>query len=151
VMKALGSFLKYCWVLPVSCLGILLIPLVFFSGGTVSLVRGIVEAEGGVLRFLLSRRRPGRTIEALTLGHVVIGRNREVLARCRDHERIHVRQYERWGLLFPLLYLLAGAAAAVRGGDPYRDNPFEREAFGSPVGGGTTWPGRCGRPTDSQP
>jgi hypothetical protein len=41
---------------------------------------------------------------------------------------MHVRQYERWGPFFPLLYLLASFEALIRGGDAYRDNRFEREA-----------------------
>ena len=129
VIKALGSFFRYCWVLPVSCIGILLIPFVIFSGGTVSVAAGVIEVEGGILRFLLSRRRPHFTIDALTIGHVIIGQNRESLLRCRNHERVHVRQYELWGPLFPPLYLLSSAAALFRGMDPYRDNRFEREAF----------------------
>jgi tetratricopeptide (TPR) repeat protein len=47
----------------------------------------------------------------------------------REHERVHVRQYERWGPLFIPLYLAAAAIAWWKGLDPYRDNPFEREAF----------------------
>lgn len=38
----------------------------------------------------------------------------------RDHERVHVRQWRRYGLLMPVLYLLAGR-------DPLR-NRFEIEA-----------------------
>lgn len=128
-IKTLGSFLRYCWVLPISIIGILLIPLVTFSGGSVSLAAGVIEAEGGILPFLLSRRRPQFTIDALTLGHVIIGQNRTSLTRCRSHEHVHVRQYERWGPLFPPLYLLSSAAALIRGKDPYRDNIFEQEAF----------------------
>ena len=113
-----------------SCIGILLIPFVIMSGGKVSVASGAIEAEGGILRFLLSRRTRF-AIDALTIGHVIFGKNRESLTRCRSHERVHVRQYERWGSLFPLLYLLSSAAALVRGMDPYRDNRFEQEAFRS--------------------
>jgi hypothetical protein len=127
-IKALGSFLRYCWALPMSCIGILLIPFVIFSGGSVAVAAGVIEAEGGILRFLLSRRKHFR-IDALTIGHVIFGKNLESLMRCRSHERVHVRQYERWGPLFPLLYLLSSAAALFRGMDPYRDNRFEQEAF----------------------
>ena len=112
-----------------SCIGILLIPFVIISGGKVSVASGVIEAEGGILRFLLSRIRPHLKLDAMTIGHVIIGRNRESLTRCRSHEHVHVRQYERWGPLFPLLYLLASAAALLRGMDPYRDNRFEQEAF----------------------
>jgi hypothetical protein len=42
---------------------------------------------------------------------------------------IHVRQYERWGVLFVPVYLLCSAVLWVRGKRPYHDNPFERQAF----------------------
>jgi hypothetical protein len=99
------------------------------SGGKVRITAGVLEAEGGILPWLLSRVRRHFSIDAMTIGHVIIGQSRESLLRCRDHERVHVRQYERWGLLFPLLYLLSSAAALVSGRDPYRDNRFEQDAF----------------------
>lgn len=128
-VKACGSFLRYCWVFPVSCIGMVLIPLVIASGGKVRIAAGVLEAEGGILPWLLSRMRRHSAIDAMTIGHVIIGQSRESLLRCREHERVHVRQYERWGLLFPLLYLLSSAAALARGRDPYRDNRFEQDAF----------------------
>jgi hypothetical protein len=129
VKKALKKAFKYCWVLPVSCIGIVLIPFVILSGGAVSFTAGAIEAEGGILPFLLSRFRPHFTIDAMTIGHVIIGQNRESLVLCRNHEPIHVRQYERWGLLFLPLYLLSSTAALLRGMDPYRENRFEKEAL----------------------
>ena len=42
---------------------------------------------------------------------------------------MHVRQYERWGPLMGPAYLLASLVAWLRGRRPYRDNPFERQAF----------------------
>jgi hypothetical protein len=52
-----------------------------------------------------------------------------MLDHCRTHELVHVRQYERWGPLFVPAYLASSAIIWLRGGDPYRDNPFEREAY----------------------
>ena len=66
----------------------------------------------------------------MTLGHVVLGADQPSLDRTRDHERVHVRQAERWGPAFIPAYLLASIIAWMRGLDPYLDNPFEREAFG---------------------
>lgn len=128
-MKQLHCFSKYLWALPISCIGIVVIPFVLASGGTVSIRSGIIEVGGGILDPILSniiRRFP---IEAITIGHVVFGRTRLSLARCRVHELIHVRQYERWGPIFPFLYFASSMMAAVRGKDPYRDNIFEQEAF----------------------
>jgi hypothetical protein len=46
---------------------------------------------------------------------------------------VHVRQYERWGMLFFPLYLFSSLLQIVRGCDPYLDNSFEREAFAESI------------------
>ncbi|MGL5096793.1 MAG: hypothetical protein ACRDD1_14455, partial [Planctomycetia bacterium] len=66
---------------------------------------------------------------ALTLGHVVLGRDRARLDATRAHEAVHVRQYETWGPFFIPLYLGLSAVLYLRGRDAYRENPFEREAY----------------------
>jgi len=102
------------------------------GGGTVRAVAGVLEAEGPWLAWLLRRLTlPAAGVEALTLGHVVLGRNRSCLARCRRHERVHVGQYERWGPLFLPVYAASSLWQLARGRDPYRDNRFERQAFAS--------------------
>ncbi len=68
-------------------------------------------------------------MSAITFGHVVLGTSRAMLDATRAHERVHVRQYERWGPLFIPLYLAASLLAAVCGGHAYYDNLFEREAM----------------------
>ena len=128
-IKIMVSFFKYCWVLPVSCIGMILLPFVLLSGGGVSFATGAIEAQGGLLPALLSSRRFRFSIAALTIGHVICSPDRDSLRSCRDHEHVHIRQYERWGPFFPPLYLLSSAAALLRGRDPYRDNRFEQEAF----------------------
>ena len=124
-IKTLDSCLRYFWALPVSCIGLALLPFVIVSGGAIVIVKGVIEAEGALASFLLSRLH----IDSIAIGHVVFGRNLDSLNRCRDHERIHVRQYECWGVLFPVLYLLSSVTALLLGRDPYRDNRFEQEAF----------------------
>lgn len=66
----------------------------------------------------------------MTLGHVILGQHRQGLAWTRDHEQVHVRQYERWGPFFIPAYLGISLVLWFQGRDPYRDNPFEVEAFG---------------------
>ena len=66
---------------------------------------------------------------AITLGHVILGRTAAALDIARDHEWVHVGQYERWGPFFLPAYAVASLWAWLRGRDPYRDNRFEREAF----------------------
>jgi hypothetical protein len=119
------------WALPTSCLGLLVVPLALLSGGGIQIVNGVLEVHGGLARGLLERCTPlkGGAL-AMTLGHVVIGRDMASLAQTRRHERVHVRQCERWGPLFLPAYLLASAWILVfrRGRSPYLDNCFEREA-----------------------
>ncbi|HQS99187.1 MAG: hypothetical protein B7Y26_10510 [Hydrogenophilales bacterium 16-64-46] len=121
--------LRILWPLPVSAFGLLLALLARGSGGTWRRVAGVVEASGGwparVLRAGLPFSGP---VAAITFGHVVLGDSTASLDATRAHERAHVRQFERWGVLMLVLYPLAGALAWARGGDPYRDNRFEREA-----------------------
>lgn len=64
----------------------------------------------------------------MALGHVVIARDADCLAQTATHEREHVRQFERWGLLFPFLYFGESIYRWLRGENPYRDNRFERAA-----------------------
>lgn len=80
---------------------------------------GEVERHGELLVF---RRMPRWTHAR---GGVCVGRcyltHRDAeSARVRAHELVHVRQWRRYGLLLPILYLLAGT-------DPMR-NRFEIEA-----------------------
>jgi hypothetical protein len=120
---------RRAWASPVSLAGLALAPLALVGRGRMRIVHGVVEASGGLLAPLLSRVNPWFPIQAITLGHVVLGVSAEVLESCRIHERVHVRQYERWGPLFPLLYLASSAAALGRGRGGYAGNAFEREAF----------------------
>ena len=96
------------------------------SGATVQMVDGALEVYGGWLAGWLMRH--GR-FAAMTLGHVILGCSADMLAQLRTHEHVHVRQAERWGILFIPAYLLAGVWQIFRGRHVYYDNPFEREAF----------------------
>lgn len=71
---------------------------------------------------------PVRGVIAIALGHVVISRDAMCLAQTSAHEREHVRQFELWGLLFPLIYVAESIYRRLLGQDPYRDNRFERAA-----------------------
>ncbi len=120
----------YAWAGPFTLLALVLVVVpVALLRARVRLVAGVVEATGGPLPRALSGLVPGLPVAALTLGHVVLARSEDEAARWRAHERVHVAQWSRWGLLFPFAYLGASLAARLRGRDPYLDNPFEREAF----------------------
>src|SRR5512139_1191590 len=121
--------LLYLWALPVTLLGVLVALVSRGSGGTLQRVEGVLEAAGGWPAWVLRRGFPfSGAVAALTLGHVVVGVSLNALTATRAHERAHVRQFERWGVLLLVLYPLAGLLAWVRGGHPYRDNHFECEA-----------------------
>jgi hypothetical protein len=122
--------LLYLWVLPATLLGLLPIPIVLLQGGAVRVVRGVLEVHGGLVTGILRRGLPWvGPGAAMTLGHVVWGCDQTCLDKSREHERVHVRQYECLGPFFIPLYLLASFVALCRGRDPYRYNPFERAAF----------------------
>jgi len=121
--------LRYLWPLPVTLLGMLAAFIARGSGGALQRVDGVLESAGGWPAWVLRRGFPfSGAVAAITLGHVVLGVSLEALTATRAHERAHVRQFERWGVLLLALYPLAGLLAWVRGGHPYRDNWFEREA-----------------------
>lgn len=86
-----------------------------------------LEFHGGLACWLLKRTPVGAI--AITVGHVILARDQYSLDFTRDHERVHVRQYERWGPLFVPLYFLLSGIILLRGGNAYLDNPFEAEAF----------------------
>lgn len=114
----------YAWAAPASLVGLALALPSLLAGARLRVVDGALEISGGMLP-LIARGR----FSAITFGHVVLAIDGAAMARCRAHERVHVAQYERWGALLLLLYPACSAVQWLRGLDPYRDNPFEREAF----------------------
>lgn len=119
------------WAFPATVIGLVLAALAMLSGGGLQVVEGAIEAHGGLLPWILRRLpfvRGGAS--ALTLGHVVVAVDQATLSRTRCHERVHVRQYERWGPFLIPAYLAVGLWLRLRGRDAYLDNPFERDAYG---------------------
>jgi hypothetical protein len=122
------ALLRYVWAAPSTAIGLALSVLALRKE-RVAVFDGVIEAHGPLLRWVLTRLGPlPGGIAAITLGHVVVGRDLRALQETRSHERIHVRQYERWGPFFLPVYAVASLWALARGGDAYFDNWFEREA-----------------------
>ena len=120
----------YLWVSPGSAVGLVGASVAWLQGGRWRVVDGVLEVTGPRLLDAMSRvSAVGGGISAITLGHVVIGRDGPTLDQTRLHERVHVRQYERWGPLFIPVYFLCSGWQWWRGGHPYLDNPFEVEAY----------------------
>jgi hypothetical protein len=128
-MSTLRIVLRYLWVSPASAFGVLVAAVVLCSGGTLRRVNGTLEVAGGGLARVSRRAPPPLRFVAITLGHVIVGVDHDVLARVRRHERVHVRQYERFGVFFFPLYLGSSGLQLMRGRNPYLDNAFEREAY----------------------
>lgn len=131
LLRTIWRFWLYLWVCPGTLLGLLAALIAVCRGGRGRIVEGVLEVSGGEMTRLLSAfsATPG-PIAAITLGHVVIGATPWDLDRTRLHERVHVRQYERWGPFFIPAYLLASFWIWLTGrGHPYLDNPFEIEAY----------------------
>ena len=117
----------FIWAAPWTILGLSVGLLGLASGGRARRRRRVIEFYGGLVAWLLERF-PG-TPTAMTLGHTVLGRTAAALDIARNHELVHVRQYERWGPLFVPAYLLCSLLLWLAGRDAYRDNPFEIEAY----------------------
>lgn len=120
---------KYCWAAPYSLLGLLFGLLAVLLGASPRRVAGALEFGGGLPGRMLRRLPPAISFSAITFGHVILGVDHRTLAEMRAHEQVHVRQYERWGLLYVPAYLLSSMVELLRGRNPYLDNYFERQAY----------------------
>jgi hypothetical protein len=119
--------LRYIWVFPVTLCGLIAVGLTLITGGSGQVFSGAVEAWGGFSAWVF--KRVIRRGCAMTIGHVIIGLNEHSISRYRQHEHVHIAQYEKWGPLFVPLYLASSLIAWVEGKHVYRDNVFEREAY----------------------
>jgi hypothetical protein len=123
----MGRFFRYLWASPTTLVGLVVV-VALVRRGRAAVVDGVIEAHSPTLGRALARLTPlAGGAAAITLGHVVIGRNARALEMTRAHERAHVRQYEVWGPFFVPAYLLAGLYELLRGRHPYLDNYFERD------------------------
>jgi hypothetical protein len=129
-MRTLRLLPKLIWASPGSLVGLTVGLMGLASGGSWRRKEETLEFWGGaVTSFLENVPLMAGGALAMTLGHVILGINEHALEVTREHELVHVRQYERWGPLFLPAYLTCSAWLWAIGRDSYRDNPFEREAF----------------------
>ena len=118
--RQLRHLAAYLWAAPCSLPGLLLAALLLPCGGCARWQQGALEVALPPWRWL--RRLP---FAAITLGHVILGQDLATLAALRPHEQVHVRQFQRWGVLMLLAYPAASLWQWLRGRRPYWDNPFE--------------------------
>lgn len=126
-MRFARALLRYAWASPATFVGLALAGIAGVFGATACVRKGVVEVAGGRLTGFAGSSGPLRLI-AITFGHVVLGVTHDALERVRAHEHAHVRQYERWGVLFFPIYGASSCYELLRGSDPYRGNLFERQA-----------------------
>ena len=119
---------RYFWALPNTVVGLVFVLAAFPAGG-MQVVEGVLEVHGPLIAAILKHVVPMRGgAAAITFGHIVLGRDRASLEQSRLHERVHVRQCERWGPAFIPAYLLVGVWAWLQGKGAYDGNCFEVEA-----------------------
>ena len=118
------------WALPYTLLGVMIGTVGLLTGGRVQRRGPALEFYGGATQWLIQRLPSGQFVLALTLGHSILGQTDASLDVAREHEWVHVRQFERWGPFMGPAYLLCSLWLYLRGEDPYRGNPFEKEAYG---------------------
>ena len=133
VMRRILIIARYAWALPATSVGLLLSLIALAVGAKGRIVEGAFEIAGGGIDSCLMVLPRYCRFGAITFGHVIIGVDHDTLAHHRLHEHVHVRQYERWGMLFFPLYLSSSLIQIGRGRDPYLNNSFEREAFANSV------------------
>ena len=143
-MSRLLRFARYAWASPNTLVGLAFVPVALMPSfgrprsrwrtlgvpPRLRVVDGVLELHGPWIAMLLRRAVPieGGAL-AMTFGHVVVARDGRALEVSRAHERVHVRQSERWGPLFIPAYLVASAWAWWRGRGAYEGNAFEVEAY----------------------
>ena len=121
--------LAMLWASPYTLLGLFLGVIGLCTGGRARIRGRVIEFYGGGVKWLLQQFFFGEGAMAFTLGHTVLGQTDAALDISRDHEMVHVRQFERWGPLMGPAYLGCSLVLWLMHRRPYRDNPFEREAY----------------------
>jgi hypothetical protein len=120
--------LRYAWAAPATLVGLLVALPAFATGARARVIDGVIEVTGGRVERLIAALPRRCRFCAITFGHLVVCTDEGTAAAVRAHERVHVRQYERFGALFFPLYIGSSIVQMLRGRDPYFDNRFEREA-----------------------
>jgi hypothetical protein len=120
---------SYAWASPNTALGLALGLLAGLVGARWQARQGVLEFSGGALGRFFATPRLACPFHAVTLGHVILATDAATLDCAREHERVHVRQYEQWGPFFLPAYFASSLWQLACGRRCYRDNWFERQAY----------------------
>jgi hypothetical protein len=131
VVSLVRRIAAYVWAGPNTLLGLAAGLVMLMFGAAARRIQGAIEFSGGAIGLLLSSRLQPFRFQAVTFGHVILGMSAAALAGAREHEQVHVRQYERWGPFFLPAYLASSVWQLVTGRHVYHDNYFERQAIES--------------------
>lgn len=123
------KLLAILWASPYSSLGLMIGVAGLAFGGRGRFQDGALEFYGGLVQRLVRKLPTGERTAGFTLGHVILGQTADGLDAVGLHERVHVRQFERWGPLMGPAYLSASVWMWLLGKRAYRDNPFEVQAY----------------------
>lgn len=126
-MRYVLRTIQYLWAFPWTLVGLVIGLTGVITGGKVQRRGLVLEFHGGAVRWML-QSFPNHVV-AMTIGFTVMGLTDAALDVSRDHEMIHVAQYGRWGPFFIPAYAIGSLFVRLKGGDAYRDNPFEVEAY----------------------
>lgn len=126
LLRTTGTQFGVVWALPLTLFGVILSLPIWILRGRLDKVPGSVPAllVRGPLADRLLARHPFGPMTAMAIGHIIIARQQPT-ASTLAHELEHVRQAARWGLTFPLIYLIASASALLHGRQAYWHNRFE--------------------------
>ena len=119
---------KFVWAAPCSALGLALAAFPLAAGGSAKWSAGALEVTYRDTHARCSRLARTLPFRGIVFGHVILAVTREDLAVFGAHERVHVQQYEHWGLLFFLAYAASSLWQLACRRSPYWHNHFELQA-----------------------
>ena len=125
MLRILIKLILMIWTFPNTMIGLTVGLAGLLTGGRAQIREGCIEFYGGLVEKGLQKLR----VSGMTLGHTILGQTKRGLRIVRDHEQVHVRQYERWGPFFLPAYLGWSAWLWSKGQEYYRLNPFEIQAY----------------------
>lgn len=120
--------LQRLWAAPCSLVGLLPALALLALGGRARWADGALEVTYREQARHCGRAARGLPFRGIVFGQVILAVTREELEAIGPHERVHVAQYERWGLFFFPAYAVCSGWQWLRGRRAYWDNPFEVEA-----------------------